>query len=56
MREQAVIARARLLAVEGRSLRDVGAMLASEGYVSRAGRGFNAGQVARMLLDAHQGE
>ncbi len=47
--EQAVIARARELATEGRSLRAVAALLAEEGYASRTGHPFAAAQVARML-------
>jgi DNA invertase Pin-like site-specific DNA recombinase len=49
--EQAVIARARSLAAEGRSLRAVAAQLAVEGRTSRTGRAFAAAQVARMLDD-----
>jgi DNA invertase Pin-like site-specific DNA recombinase len=48
-REQATIARARVLAVEGRSLRAVAAQLAVEGHVSRKGSTFSACQVARMV-------
>ena len=47
--EQVVIARARALAAEGRSLRAVAAQLAVEGHVSRKGGAFFAPQVARML-------
>ena len=47
--EQATIARARELSVEGRSLRAVAAALAADGHVSRNGRAFAAPQVSRML-------
>jgi site-specific DNA recombinase len=47
--EQATIARARVLAVEGLSLRTVAGQLAAEGHVSRKGSPFSAVQVARML-------
>jgi DNA invertase Pin-like site-specific DNA recombinase len=47
--EQATIARARVLAAEGLSLRTVAAQLAAEGHVSRKGSPFSAVQVARML-------
>src|SRR5580692_5641499 len=47
--EQAVIVRARVLAVEGLSLRTVAGQLAAEGHVSRKGSPFSAVQVARML-------
>jgi DNA invertase Pin-like site-specific DNA recombinase len=47
--EQAVMARARTLAAEGRSLRAVAAELAAEGHVSRKGVPFFAAQVGRML-------
>ena len=49
--EQATIARARALAVEGRSQRAVAAQLAAEGHVSRKGVAFFAAQVGRMLAD-----
>ncbi len=47
--EQAVIARARTLAAEGRSFRAVAAQLAAEGHVSRKGVAFFAAQIGRML-------
>lgn len=47
--EQTVIARARALAAEGRTLRAVAAQLAAEGHVSRKGSSFFAAQVGRML-------
>jgi DNA invertase Pin-like site-specific DNA recombinase len=47
--EQATIARARELSVEGRSLRTVAAVLAAEGHVSRKGVVFLPPQIARML-------
>jgi DNA invertase Pin-like site-specific DNA recombinase len=47
--EQAVIARARALAGEGRSLRAVAAQLTLEGHTSRKGLPFFAAQVGRML-------
>ncbi len=48
--EQAVIARARELSAEGRSLRAVASALAAEGHTSRTGRPFAAQQVARMIV------
>jgi DNA invertase Pin-like site-specific DNA recombinase len=53
--EQLVIARARALSAEGRSLRAVAASLATEGHVSRTGKAFAAQQVARMLGAEAQG-
>jgi DNA invertase Pin-like site-specific DNA recombinase len=50
--EQVVIARARALSAEGKSLRSVAATLLAEGHTSRTGRPFAAQQVARMLGDA----
>jgi DNA invertase Pin-like site-specific DNA recombinase len=50
--EQATIARARSLRATGLSLRAVAAKLATEGRVSRCGRGFLPEQVARMLAAA----
>jgi DNA invertase Pin-like site-specific DNA recombinase len=47
--EQAVIARARALAAEGRSLRAVAVQLAADGHMSRKGSPFFAAQVGRML-------
>jgi DNA invertase Pin-like site-specific DNA recombinase len=47
--EQVIIARARVLAASGQSLRGVAAQLAVEGHVSRKGSTFSACQVARML-------
>jgi site-specific DNA recombinase len=47
--EQVTIARARELAAEGLSLRDVAAQLAVEGRTSRTGRAFAPSAVARML-------
>jgi DNA invertase Pin-like site-specific DNA recombinase len=47
--EQATIARACVLAAEGRSQRAVAAQLATEGHVSRTGRIFAAAQIARMV-------
>jgi DNA invertase Pin-like site-specific DNA recombinase len=47
--EQATIARACVLAAEGRSQRAVAAQLAVEGHISRTGRTFAAAQVARMV-------
>jgi DNA invertase Pin-like site-specific DNA recombinase len=47
--EQSVIARARTLAAEGRSLRAAAAQLAAEGHVSRKGVPFFAAQIGRML-------
>jgi DNA invertase Pin-like site-specific DNA recombinase len=47
--ERAVIARARALAAEGRSLRAVAAQLSAEGLTSRKGSPFFAAQVGRML-------
>jgi DNA invertase Pin-like site-specific DNA recombinase len=47
--EQMIIARAQVLAAEGRSLRAVAARLATEGHTSRKGSPFYAPQVARML-------
>jgi len=47
--EQGTLARARALAVEGRSLRAVASQLAAEGHVSRTGRAFFAAQIGRML-------
>jgi DNA invertase Pin-like site-specific DNA recombinase len=49
--EQVVIARARALSAEGKSLRSVAASLATEGLRSRTGRHFAAQQVARMLAE-----
>ncbi len=47
--EQVIIARARALAAEGRSLRAVAAQLSVEGHTSRKGSPFFAAQVGRML-------
>jgi DNA invertase Pin-like site-specific DNA recombinase len=47
--EQVVIARARALASDGRSLRAVAAQLAVEGHVTRKGGAFFAAQVGRMV-------
>src|SRR5580658_2053782 len=47
--EQAILARARALAAEGRSLRAVAAQLTLEGHTSRKGSSFFAAQVGRMV-------
>jgi hypothetical protein len=47
--EAAVCERARALRDGGRSLRDVAAALACEGFVNRVGRQFDAKQIARMV-------
>jgi DNA invertase Pin-like site-specific DNA recombinase len=49
VQEQQTIARARMLASEDKSLREIASNLAIEGYVSRTGRPFAPTQVARML-------
>ncbi len=49
--EQRVVALARQLRGDGRSLRDVAAQLAEAGFLSRTGRIFAPSQVARMLGD-----
>lgn len=54
--EQAVIARARQLSSEGRSLRKVARVLAHEGLVPRQGGLWAPMQVSRMLATLPQGE